>query len=77
MNATDLLVWGGLHDGELRLAEGRVPGDVALHVAIPYLRQHFAPAGEGFVLRWGAPLGRRLAGPRLCGGRPPRRFLRG
>ena len=51
MNADDLLVWGSLHDGELRLAEGRVPGDVALHVAIPYLREHFTPAGEGFVLR--------------------------
>lgn len=47
----DLLLWGSLHDGELLRIEGSAPGDVALHVGIPYLRKRFAPAGDGFVLR--------------------------
>ena len=44
-------IWGFLHDGSLGRADGAVPGDVTLHISIPYLRKAFDPAGDGFILK--------------------------
>jgi hypothetical protein len=43
-------VWKYLHDGSIDGIDGSVPGDVAVHVSIPYLRKAFAPSGQGFVI---------------------------
>jgi len=43
--------WSFLHDGALDRADGAVPGDVALHISIPYLRKAFQPTGDGFILK--------------------------
>ena len=46
-------IWGYLHDGSIDRVDGTVPGDIAVHISIPYLRKAFIPAGDGFVLTLG------------------------
>jgi hypothetical protein len=43
-------VWKYLHDGSIESIEGSVPGDVAVHVSIRYMRQRFPGDGTGFIL---------------------------
>lgn len=43
--------WGIFHDGHIEKIEGRIPGDVRLHVSVLYLRQMFPGNGRGFVVR--------------------------
>ena len=47
---SDNAIWGYLHDGSIERVDGIVPGDLAVHISIPYLRKAFMPLGEGFVL---------------------------
>lgn len=44
-------IWEFLHDGSLEQVDGIVPGDISLHISIPYLREAFQPRGDGFVLK--------------------------
>jgi hypothetical protein len=47
----DSLLWNILHDGGIKRIDGSVPGTVALHISIRYLRSRFAGNGTGFVVR--------------------------
>ena len=47
----DASLWNILHDGGIERIEGAVPGDVVVHVSIPYLRSRFGGNGIGFVVR--------------------------
>ena len=46
----DNAIWGYLHDGSLDRIDGTLPGGIKVYISIPYLRNAFQPAGEGFVL---------------------------
>lgn len=40
--------WGIFHDGHIWKFEGKVPGEVTVHVNVLYLRQMFPGSGDGF-----------------------------
>lgn len=46
----DPTLWDLFHDATLAGIAGAVPGDLSLKVDIPYLRERFPSAGEGFVV---------------------------
>ena len=47
----DPSLWNLLHDGTIERIEGCGPGDISLHVSIPYLRNRFPGEGTGFLVR--------------------------
>ena len=46
----DSSLWNLLHDGSIERVDGAVPGDISLHVSIPYLRSRFPGDGTGFIV---------------------------
>ena len=43
--------WGVFHDGDICQIEGNLPGDLKIHINIPYLRNMFPSEGEEFIIQ--------------------------